>query len=1399
MSKQTFPTIRSEGALFPPDVLVRIADLKVDSVSADSYHLPASTKHSEAISRSWALLKQHWETFKKAKEALDDSAPGGTVTNDRWLLPLFSELGYGRLTTVTSPEIEGKSYPVQRFYQQTPIHFVGCNVPLDRRSKGVSGAAKNAPHSMIQEFLNRSDQHLWALVSNGLRLRVLRDNIALSRQAFVEFDLESMMEGEVYSDFAILWLLCHQSRVEADKPEECHLESWSKIAREDGTRVLSQLRDGVADSIEALGQGFIEHPKNDLLRERLRSGTLDTQDYYRQLLRTVYRLLFLFVAEDRKLLHAPDADALARELYDKFYSTRRLRELADKIRGSKHSDLWYTLSLTFQHLSSEEGCKDLGLTGLGSFLWNSKSTPDLLGPHETAEQDAVFITNDNLLTAVRKLAYVERDKVRRQVDYRNLGSEELGSVYESLLELHPEIHIEAARFELRTSAGNERKTSGSYYTPDSLVQCLLDSALEPVVEDRLKGKKGADAEDAILSIKVCDPACGSGHFLIAAAHRLARHLAQLRTGETEPSPEDHQHALRDVIGRCIYGVDLNPMAVELCKVSLWMEATEPGKPLSFLDSHIQQGNSLLGTTPKLLTDGIPDDAFKAIEGDDKQVVANLKKRNKAERKDRIQGQQSLFSSQGGGASLASQFSEIAEVDDSTIAGVADKEDKYGELLESEEYQNSQFIADAWCSAFVWKKDESDEGKLCPTDQDFTELKENPPGASVGLKSGVRNLSQQYQFFHWHLAFPDVFVLPEEEEQAENEQTGWSSGFDVVLGNPPWEHTELKEKEWFATRATRIATAKTGAQRKKLIQELKQVDPSLFSEYACEKRQYDGTSHVLRMAGVFPLCGRGRINTYAVFAELFSSILDTLGRFGAILPTGIATDDTTKLFFQQLVNRSRIVSLFDFENALPMFPNVHRSYKFSLLTITGPRDTDADPARFVFFAHRVENIEDSNRGFSLSPEEIALLNPNTLTCPIFRQAADAEICKEVYRNSDVVTREQGLPQNPWRVTMRQGFFNMTSDSSHFREYASICSTSDDPAVRFSADGVTFEPLIEQNLINIYDHRFATFREPNGGLSSTTSRSNHVDEYVDPKCLSFPRFWVDRQTLNDSTHEYPKQGRWIVVHRLSARTTDQRSVIATIAPWCALGNSVIAVTPDATGAEAATFLGMLNSFALDYVARQKIGGMNLNFFISKQLPVIAPAEANSPCKWRPNMTNTECLARRVLELTYTAWDLEAFALDCGYDGPPFRWNEERRFLLRCELDAAYFHLYLGSPSDWGSDSPELREMFPSPRDTVEYIMETFPIVKKKDIKRTVVLDAEGEVTTEGTYITKDTILSIYDEMQQAIDSGDPYQTRLDPPPGPPADAEGIFIPMDQWDEANWPSHIHPHRAETNNESL
>ncbi|MCC6936572.1 MAG: hypothetical protein IT333_08680, partial [Thermomicrobiales bacterium] len=421
-------TVRIEGAVLPPDLLQRVAagDPTLPGMLPEDYHLVAGERFNEVIARAWNRVLGIWTAFRPILDAPPAGESLTTLTRERWLLPLFDVLGYGRLQTARAIDIDGTSYAISHAWGSAPIHLVAASIDLDRKTAGVAGAARMSPHGMLQELLNRSDDRLWGFVTNGLRLRVLRDSARLTRQAFVEFDLQEMMNGEVYADFVLLWMLVHQSRIEGERPEDCWLERWSREAIQQGTRALDHLRGGVERAIATLGAGFLDHPANSALRESLRSGSLDKQDYYRQLLRTVYRLLFLFVAEDREVLLDPQYGEAARERYSTWYSTERLRRLAQRRRGTRHADLWQGLRLVIERLGSDSGEPGLALPALGSGLWAQTSTASINGSE---------LANRDLLDAVRALAFIEEGNARRVVDYRNLGAEELGSVYESLLEL----------------------------------------------------------------------------------------------------------------------------------------------------------------------------------------------------------------------------------------------------------------------------------------------------------------------------------------------------------------------------------------------------------------------------------------------------------------------------------------------------------------------------------------------------------------------------------------------------------------------------------------------------------------------------------------------------------------------------------------------------------------------------------------------------------------------------------------------------------------------------------------------------------------------------------------------------------------------------------------------------
>ncbi|PXY27887.1 Eco57I restriction-modification methylase domain-containing protein [Prauserella muralis] len=1353
---QVFSAVHTVGGLLPADMLVRISEGKDVSGSLPSdYRVVGSRSVSDEAERHWDYLRSVWSDLReKLPPAPEAETPQDTtgLAGTQWLAPLFAELGFGELTAVGAAgipaddsEVTGKTFPVSHRWNHVPVHLAAWHHALDRRP---GGAGTVPPQSLVQECLNRTEKQLWGVVTNGRQLRLLRDSSALATASYVEFDLEAIFDGELFSEFVLLYRLLHVSRfavADGASPATCWLERWRLDAITSGTRALDQLRESVRAAITTLGTGFLKHPDNARLRENVDVSTL-----HAALLRLVYRLLFVFVAEDRGVLHPDGADELAKQRYARYFSTAKLRAHARRRRGTAHDDLYRALRIVLDALGDEQGRPELALPGLGGIFDDTEADAPLRG---------LSLSNEHLLGAVRHLAQI-RDVGSgrvRAVDYQHLDAEELGSIYESLLELVPRHNPFDRTFSLEELAGNERKTTGSYYTPSSLIECLLDSTLDPVIDDAVKqGEQAAsaasesDAAEAItrelLSLTVCDPACGSGHFLVAAARRIAKRVAAARERNPEPTVDAVRHALHEVIARCIYGVDLNPMAVELTKVSLWLEALEPGKPLSFLDAHIKCGNALVGATPALLRKGIPDEAFIATEGDDKKVTKRLEKTNAEER----QGQLGLFDVEETAVNVVNTtFAEnarrITSAPANKLREVRRQAAAYASLMESTEYLNALHLADAWCAAFVWIK--SNESPQAVTHDIFRAL-ENPTTAAVSdaTHGEIIRLREEYQFFHWHLEFPDVFSVPD-DGRGVSSTTGWVGGFDCVLGNPPWDSVSLNEQEFFAQRSPKIAAVGKSDVRKKLIAKLRD-DPetqSLFGEYAVAKRKVYAESHFLRRSGRFPLTGQGNLNTYAVFCETAKIIAGPRGRSGVIVPTGIATDARTQYFFKDLVERGSLAALYDFENAAPLFPGVHRSFKFCLLSLAG-RAAREPAARFAFFVHDPVELDEADKTFSLTPEEIKLLNPNTGTCPVFRSRRDAEITLGIYRRVPVLIKEpdergQG-GSNLWGVSFLR-MFDMSHDARffHTREELDVDGWTLTGNI-FTKGDQRMLPLYEAKMLHHYDHRWGTYDE-HGAVHDLS-----LDEKQDPNVVVLPRYWVSEDDV--PTDRFDKNGNriyeagvstrlankhwehdWLLGWRDICRATDERTGIPAVFPKTAVGHKFLLELPNVSAPLNAVLLGIQCSFAFDFVSRQKIGGTSMGFFVWRQLPVLTPAMVEN---------HTAFIVPRIVEISCTAYDMEPFARDLGDTGPPFVWDEERRAVIRAELDALFFHLYGVS------------------REDADYILDTFPIVKRKDEAK------------YGTYRTKDLILAEYDRMAEAglsltnpLVDGENYTSTLTPPPG------------------------------------
>ena len=801
-----YVSVAIEGGLFPPDLLDQVAagDSNLPGQKATDFGIDGSRRITDEIQAAFSDARSYWDAFNRRLERSHESRT--TITREDWISKFLELLGFENLVVQrSSAEVGSEKYFISHRSsdspEATPIHIVSLDQELDRRDNG-----RRSPHGLVQDYLNQSDS-LWGITTNGRKLRLLRNIARISKPTYLEFDLEGMLADNLYSEFVLLYRLLHISRFprESVDANECLLEIYYQQGIDQGGRVREKLREGVEEALRILGTAFLAHPQSEQLRSKFESKALSDPAYYRQLLHLVYRILFLMVAEERKLIFPIEEKAAERQfIYARYYGITRLRERADRyFTDDQNVDLWIGLCQTFRILGDNEDAKILGLSALNGELFSHQSCPDL---------EAAMCTNDTLMKAIKELStFQDERKIQRHVHYAGLDVEEFGSVYESLLDFHPKVLLHPPQFNLE--AGSERKQTGSYYTPPELVHELIESALVPVVEDRLRNPKTREEkEKALLSLRICDPASGSGHFLLAASRRIARELGTVRSDGQEPSPEEYRHALRDVIRTCVYAVDKNPLAVDLCKVALWIEGHSAGLPLSFLDHHVKCGDSLVGVADlKVLDEGIPDDAYKLVIGDDKQAATYYKKRNQVEK----QSQRQLYLGESKPVgriadSLADDFETLGTLEERSPDEVNAKEGLYNSLRRQDsEWWNLKVACDLWTAAFFMplKHEDALHMEGAPTTGTIRRYLESNSAHPVLVGQAVET-SQNNCFFHWPLEFPDVF------EQG---------GFDVVLGNPPWELLQPEEIKFFIVNAPEVGRL-SGARRKASIERLYVDDP-----------------------------------------------------------------------------------------------------------------------------------------------------------------------------------------------------------------------------------------------------------------------------------------------------------------------------------------------------------------------------------------------------------------------------------------------------------------------------------------------------------------------------------------------------------------------------------------------
>ena len=1214
-------------------------------------------------------------------------------------------------------------------------------LPLDAR-EADGGNRSRTPHGQMLRYLRSAERETegdlhWGFLTNGGVWRLYDYRARPRATAYFEADLGGMLESGDDDRLRVFYLLFRRdSFILRDGAVATFLDAALAEGRRYEEQVAQDLSSVVFEKV---------FPK---LVEALADASGESlPDVRHAALIFLYRLFFVLYAEDRGLLPVNDSR------YDDYGLRKRVR---DDIRDRTRKQDAFSAVVThyYDHLTNlcriiDRGDESIGLPPYNGGLFSEEAAPLL---------ERVRLPDAVVAPIMYDLSHAELKGQRRFVNYRDMSVQQLGSIYEHLLEQEP-VRDDDGKIAVRPNS-YARKDSGSFFTPQELVDLIVDRTLKPLAEERLtafEAKSEAlksdrrpkperlaelhrlDPAEAVLDLKVLDPAMGSGHFLVTAVDFLSDYIAELveyvpavpewldgeyesplvrrveairedilrRAGESdwvidESLLTDQAIIRRMVLKRCIYGVDKNPLTVELAKVSLWLHSFTVGAPLSFLDHHLRCGDSLIGM----------------------RVWGSIEELR------RLSG---LF------ASSAIQHAEnatagmqlIEEMSDADVAEVRESAALFREVEATTATMRGllDFLCGLrWLTAGMKRRERTEyESPLVDFleqhSQDAYRLLSLGPGSvdavSPGseetsasefeaLWSAARAVADREGFLHWEVAFPGVWH-------------GWQDvrpqgGFDAVIGNPPWDRIKLQEVEWFATRAPRLALAPTAAARKEGILRLRNQGAPLVDEYDEAKERADRLGQLVRVSGDYPLLGGGDINLYSLFVERAMGLVKPDGFVGLLTPSGIYADKTAARFFQSVSTTGRVGGLFDFENKKIFFKDVHASFKFCVL-VFGGEGRRFDETECAFFLHDTATVKDPERCFPLAPDDFARVNPNTGTAPVFRTRRDAEITRRIYeRHPVLVHHSKEGERRTWPVRYAT-MFHMANDSHLFRTAAQLETAGFYPVEgnRWKRADELYVPLYQGRMIHQFDHRAnSVHMNPesthNPYLSVEVTRAQHADsQFLPITQYSVPESAVD-EAMSANTG-------WTISYRRIARSTDVRTMIATIVPKAGFGDSVFLLMPEVglSAWDASSVVANLNSLSFDFVTRQKLHGTNLSWYLLEQLPVIAPMDYD---RLFGDTTARDLVRDLVLRLTYTAHDMTPFARDLGYDGPPFTWDEKERRHLRARLDALYFHLY-------GLD-----------HDDAEYVLSTFSIVRRED------------EAAFGSYRTRDLVLA----YMNALAAGD-----------------------------------------------
>ena len=1206
-----WPSLTLEGNLIAPAMVASVDRRQAPEQAEEHYRVRKGLTIREEISTAFRVGQSHYDAFAKLQN------PSVEATR-RFVRGFLAEtFGFEDLASADGmiSFLAGGRVPI--------VVVPPSDEKLDRRSPTLSIDRSRSPALALQDYLNDSEQALWGLVTNGSVIRLMRDNASLTRPAYVEADLAQIFTNEDAASFAVLWSLIHRTRFgTAGAPvTDCALERWREAGTREGETARDRLAAQVEVALKVLGSGFLE--ANPDLATRLHSGEVNLTEWFNELLRLIYRLIFLMVAEDRNLLHPDAVSPEARKLYAEGYSLAALR--VQSVRAAswdKHHDRYEGIKIVFRALA--HGQPTLGLPALGG-LFAAGMLPHL----ETAR-----LRNRAFMEALYRLSWLPGKAGVAPVNWRAMETEELGSVYESLLELQPQLGEDGKTLvfasESAEQKGNQRKTTGSYYTPDSLVQALLDTALDPVL-DKTEAEE-IDPVAGLLKLSVIDPACGSGHFLLAAARRIATRVARIRA-EGTPSLADFRHALRDVARSCLHGVDRNPMAVELTKVALWIETVDPGLPLGFFDAQIRCGDALIGVLDlKVLETGIPDAAYKSLAGDDNEVARYYAQKNKREQaeKGRVSEGFGFYRA----SDLLRDFEALRAMPENTVEQIEAKAARLRKLtIQGAAAWQLETACDLFVAAFLLPKLKGGPhagpdglprrgAETVPTSGTVWEWLRGvqPFGPLIG--AGV-DAAHNARAFHWPLEFPDVMAR---------------GGFDVVLGNPPWDTMSPDYKEFFSTYDPNVRHLSPADQ--KIAYEELLLDRKIAERWEQHCAALYAAVHFIKSSGRYRLfsegnLGKGDFNVYRMFIETALAATRE-GRVAAqFVPEGLYNGANATAIRKELFTKFRVEKLAGFENSRGIwFPAVDTRMKFCLYVAWKGGQTERLSA--AFRVNTQQKLQDllAGRILSIPVAIVEEFSPDAMAVMEFAAQSEIDVCANMYGRYPKFGAEiEGIP---YRHYMRE--VDMGTDRGLFSE---------------GDDGL---PVFEGRMIDAYDYRAKGYVSGRGRAA----------------------VWDD---LPFGSHGKRIQPQWRVLQakipdKLAGRTdryrigfgdvaspTNQRALIAALLPARSVSGHKVPTIEFVDGSMeySLLWLGVANSLVMDYLARKKVS-LTMSYTIMDTLPF--------PRDFGHTLAAAE-ISRRACALCAVGAEMQAFreaAVQAGIISSPEDVVEDpaHRAVLAAEID-------------------------------------------------------------------------------------------------------------------------------------